>query len=386
MKKNTKPSLGMMALFLLFTLFAVTESLAAETSGVGNNPPAPPRMPPGDPVIEPPEPPTPSVTPLSDEERSPQRLKVNVKQISTPVGDHAARSVSIGRSSNDTFRKPLIRIGAMETNDSTGISAGEQGTSLPRWGIWTNFSYTSTDDSNPSTEADGDLYDYIIGADYKISEKIVVGLTLTYEDMKTTTTYNSGEVNSDGYTLTPYFAMQINDYFGFDVNGGYSRISLDQTRNDEGFPITSSPDADRYFFAMNANGNYKIKDWNFAGNLGYIYAKEDQDSFIESNGYAFSSSTVKLGQIYCNVEAAYSFESVEPHLNLGYEYDTTYDQTTDTFGEPLNDNLDPDGFTAGIGMRFLLVKSLQGDIRASGIFGRNNYDEYTLVLNLRYDF
>ncbi|MEE4355146.1 MAG: autotransporter outer membrane beta-barrel domain-containing protein, partial [Desulfococcaceae bacterium] len=187
---------------------------------------------------------------------------------------------------------------------------------------------------------------------------------------------------------------------------GYSWISIDQKRkakNDAGddylgYDISSSPDTERYFIALNANGYYKMDKWNFTGTLGYIYAEEEQDAFAESDGTRVSASTVELGQIYLKAEASYSFDSVEPYLNLGYEYDTTYDdENSSTFGkfieykdgasrEREEENIDKDGFTAALGLRYLLLKTLQGDLQAAGIFGRDNYDEYTISLNLRYDF
>ncbi len=376
-------------LFMFFMITALTASVCTAQDFCGGDTPCPPDPPPF-PVGYPPKP--------ESEERSPQRLKVNVRQISGSLGNHGSQAVAPGAGEGDIFRKPIFQLGA--NGNMTGLSAGDMGEMLKGLGVWGNFSYTSTEDDSQNTKSDADLYNFIIGADYRIKDNMVAGLSFTYEDMDTTTDFNKGNVTSDGFTIAPYFAMLINEYFGFDVNAGYSWISIDQKRkakNDAGddylgYDISSSPDTERYFIALNANGYYKMDKWNFAGTLGYIYAKEDQDGFIEIDGTKsekVSASTVELGQIYLKAEASYSFDSVEPYLNLGYEYDTTYDdENSSTFGkyEKYEDNLDKDGFTAALGLRYLLLETLQGDLQAAGIFGRDNYNEYTISLNLRYDF
>ena len=356
---------------LVVLLFCVpTGVLAWDDCGSGDNPPCPPsEIPPG--YAE------------DAEERSPQRLKLNIKQITGPIGSRSAQAVEPG--SDDTFRRPIFS--GTATESLTGLSAGDFVESLSdKLGIWANLSYITSEDDSPQTRSDADLYNFIVGSDYRLSDRMIVGLAFTYEDMDRTTDYNSGEVQSDGFTLSPYFAMLINDYFGFDLNTGYSWTSLDQVRRDEGYSISSSPDAERFFVNLNANGYYYIDNWNIGATLGYIYAKEDQDAFGDSSGIRYSASTVKLGQAYLNAEASYAFESIEPYLGLGYEYDMTYDENKDTFGAAKDEDFDSDGFTFALGARFLLLDTLQGDFGFTGVFSRENYSEYGVALNVRYDF
>ena len=325
--------------------------------------------------------------PMNREEPSsvvatPQTLKTAVKQTTGLISTRISQAVSTAPETGKKFRKPIF--GFHEYG--TGLSAGDDEQNIGL-GVWGNMSFTNSEDEHFESQSDFDLYNFLTGIDYKITDKMIAGVSFSYEDMDGPTYYNAGNMAADGFTISPYFAAMLTNYLSFDVTAGFSRISIDQDRNRNGLfgpdIISSSLDAERMFIASNLNGYYSVRRWNLSANLEYLYAEDDQDAFRESNGNEVPSVTIHFGQISLGSEVSYSFDSVEPYLNLAYEYDTVYDENV--LGTAYTD-YDCDGFVLGGGLRFLLFSVLQGDIQFSSILARDEYEEYSLTGNLRFDF
>lgn len=368
---------------VLKELTVVKKSMAstANRSSPYGTPPGPPPMPDA-PTYRIEDEPSSVVT-------APQILKTAVKQTTMQISKRIANVIA-PRSSVRTH-KPSISLDADEYG--MGISAGD---SEQKFGIWANFAITDSKDDRLlyTTNSGGqriftpsnsrlDLYNYIFGMDYKITSNIVTGVALSYENMDGTTGYNSGDIESDGITVSPYFAASIGDFFSFDLTAGYSWIDIEQTRTDNDRKISSSPESKRIFFAANTNLYHSISNWNLTGNVGYLYAEDEQDAFKESDGTTVSSSTTKYGQITAGGEISYVITRAEPYLSIAYEYDTTYDD--DISGNEYAD-YDRNGIVVGAGLRFLMTDSLNGDFQFSKVYSRNDYNEFSFMYNLRFDF
>ena len=51
----------------------------------------------------------------------------------------------------------------------------------PMWNIWIDGKYSWLDDNWPFSDLDGSLINGVVGADYKVSDRLVLGLMGTYE-------------------------------------------------------------------------------------------------------------------------------------------------------------------------------------------------------------
>ncbi len=260
------------------------------------------------------------------------------------------------------------------SNDTIGLSAGD---ASMRHGIWTNIAYTSADNDNSATESSMDINSYIIGYDYKLSERMAMGVAVTYEQVDADLDFNNGDLDGDGYTMAPYFAMLLTDYLAMDIIAGYGIVDYDQNRD---FGATkSSVDAERQFVQFSINGFHYIEQWSFNTNLNFLYAHESQDSYIESDGTRVKSNNVEFSQLSVGLEVAYGFKYVEPYFTVAYEYDTQYDEISGA-------NYDRNGGDGGLGCRLFFSDQLSGDMYGSTKLGRDDYDEYSILGNLRYDF
>ncbi len=272
-------------------------------------------------------------------------------------------------------KHPISKIIHVSVNKETiGLSAGD---ASMKHGFWTNIAYTATNDDNSITESTMDINTYIMGYDYKFSDRMAIGVAVTYEQINADLAFNNGKVDGDGYTVAPYFVMLLTDYLTMDIIAGYAIIDYDQDR-DFGL-VDSSVDADRQFVEFSLVGFHYIDQWNFTGHLSFIYAHEGQDSYRESDGTRIKANNVDFSQFSAGVEVAYTFKHVEPYLTLTFEHDSQYEEINDT-------SYDRSGGDGGFGCRFFFTDQLSADLYGSTKFGRENFDEYSILGNMRYIF
>jgi len=216
----------------------------------------------GDPVIDPEETPSSTVT---------EAILFNT-QIQTQVSDISSH-ISGALSGRRFFGGPRIRDNEFTMEGATGLNAGD-GSTVP-YGVWGNYSYSDYDNDLSSTAFDGDSHSFLGGVDFSFWENTVLGVAFGYDNSDIDTTFNGGNQDTDTYTIAPYFGALLTDTLSLDFNVGYSRVDFDQFRVEPGTTarITSSPDADRWFGALNLNGITYYDNWILGARIGALWAK-----------------------------------------------------------------------------------------------------------------
>ncbi|MCG8324996.1 MAG: autotransporter outer membrane beta-barrel domain-containing protein, partial [Thiotrichales bacterium] len=203
---------------------------------------------------------------------------------------------------------------------------------------------------------------------------------------ETDTSFNNGNLESDGYTVSPYFGVLLSDSWSLDASFGFSSIDNDQFRTDPvtGARITSDPDTDRFYFAGNLNGITYIDNWIIGGRIGALFARSKTEDFIESDNTQVGERVTKLGQLRIGGDVAYSYNNWEPYVSALYEYDFQLDEIQLTDGlQPANDS-DDVFFSAGL--RFYGNTGLTANLEYSKRFLREDFDEDSFTLTIRYDY
>jgi outer membrane autotransporter protein len=233
------------------------------------------------------------------------------------------------------------------------------------------------------------------GVDFATADNVIVGVSLAYEDADVDTAFsndptgvvvNYGAASSNGYTIAPYVGIVLDDTWNIDISGGVSSIDTDQNRNNG--TITSSVDTDRLFASVNLNGFKQIDRWFVTGRVGALYAESEDDQYTESNGAVVAGRKNKLSQFQLGGEAAYEMGEWEPYIGGTYRYDMTATNTeltnTGVAGDqPSNDDSD---FMLSAGVRFYSKEGLTMSLGYDKLYGRDDYDEETVMFNARWDF
>ena len=311
---------------------------------------------------------------------STQTLRTAVTQTAKLVSGRISKIISPNPRVNIKNKSTLTGFDYYPDSDSqkvTGLAAGD---AAPRLGIWGNASYTQTDDDSIAAHSSSDLILMMLGADFKPSSNMVIGLALGYESGESDTYFNKGEKDSDGFTLAPYFAYLLNENFSFDLSGGYSWIDYDQFRTDiNANKISSSLDSNRWFVSAAFHTYKNVDAWNFTGNLSYTISKESQDAFTENSGTNIEENDTNLNTIDIGIETSYIIGIFEPYLGLSYAYDTEYNSIPGY-------DYDRDSFSTSLGSRIQWTDALSGDFVWSKVIGRDDQAEDSIMFNIRYEF
>jgi hypothetical protein len=262
-----------------------------------------------------------------------------------------------------------------------GMAAGE-GMNSPV-GVWGSFSYTDSKDDSAARTFDSDRRQFLGGVDISPWKDVIVGVALGYENSDVSTPVNGGSQDIDGFTAAPYVAVLLNDTFSIDVSVGMSKIDIKQSRVLTGTTISSKVDSTRTFMSGNINASRTFGNLLLTGTLGALYARDSQDSFIESGGTLSVSNparSFRLGQVRLGAEASWLMGEFEPFAALTLEHD--YSTTAAVGGA--NDN---SGGVAGIGVRYFGIKNnISGSLDYQTVIGRKNLDEGTFGVSLRVTF
>ena len=285
------------------------------------------------------------------------------------------------------FWRPRIRDNEFTMEGATGLNAGD-GSTVP-YGVWGNYTYSDFDNDLSSTAFDGNSHSFLGGLDFAFWENTVLGVAFGYDNGDIDTTFNLGNQDTDSFTIAPYFGALLTDTLSIDFNVGYSRVEYDQFRTNPttGGRVTSSPDADRWFGALNLNGVAYYDNWILGARVGALYAKSVIDSYTETEGTVGTvvpQTRNKVGEGSIAGDVAYSYQNFEPFLNLSYQYDFELTKLSVTTGpQPSHDR---DDVLLRVGVRYFDNNNISGNLEYSKRFGRDDFDEDTISFTVRADF
>jgi hypothetical protein len=267
---------------------------------------------------------------------------------------------------------------------------------------WASYTYNGFDSDfsfqGTSLAYDADAHSFLMGADTLFGERYLVGLALGYLNVDADTAFNGGGQGSDGFTIAPYLAVLLNDFFSLDVSGGYSFLDYDQTRISptDGSDTKASFDADRWFIGANANASIARGNWVFGFKLGVLHSEETQDAYRETgsaaSGAAGTLRAIKerdldLTQLTVGGDLAYLFGGFEPYLAVAYVNDVSRDDGTAAGGLPKAFTVvqppDDDEVQLAFGIRYFANDDVTATLEYLRVEGRDAFDSDSVLLSVR---
>ncbi len=282
------------------------------------------------------------------------------------------------------FARGLVRTdsGVMYGYNS-GINAGDGASGF---GAWVSYSYSDFENDFALTAFDGTRHGVLVGVDFMPWDNTVLGLAGGYEMNDIDTDFNAGEQETEGYTIATYFGTLLTDTWSIDFSLGYSLMETDQFRTAPGSTtrISSSPDADRMFGAANINGLWFFGNWILGARTGALYARNEEDSFVESDGTLISDNTTRLGQWNIGGDVTYRLGNFEPYVRGSYEYD--FKQTNIGLIGGTQPSFDDDNYLVGAGIRYFGDNGLSGNIEWYKRLDRDDFEEDSINFTIRGEF
>lgn len=326
-------------------------------------------------VVAPVDEPEPLALPSSEIVNNSVVLQANVYGITNSILSRAKDAL---RGSEGGFKRYSSGIN-LSYEAETGLAAGSSYDSLSAWG---GYSRTEMDNESTLTAFDGHRNNIQGGFDFSPKENVIVGLSFGNESTSIETDFNKGDYDANGYTIAPYIAYLINDNSNVDLVVGYTGINVKQSRLDlAGTQITSDFDADRLFVAGNVNLFKQFDRLDIGADLGFIWAKESQDSYSESNGNRIANRDIEIGQILAGANISYMINNYfQPYSRITYFRDVVSDDSVRSYSSSDNDD---SVFSAGL--RFYSDVGVTGNFEWTTRIGRENLDEDVYSFNVRVD-
>lgn len=254
-----------------------------------------------------------------------------------------------------------------------------------RFGLWLNGAYSDIDYDKPNLQFDGDSYSVGFGFDYLVTDNIVIGISAAYENTSLDLQSANGDFDRDGWTIGPYVAFRLGQYFVLSGALGFSWLEADAST---GIGGSEKYDTDRWFAMTNLAFNYPVGNWRLGANVGYLYIDEQDDAHTTGAGFSVGKQNRSIGQGRVGAQVGYDFGGIVPYAmgRLEHEFETT-DTVSLIAGGVTTQSVKPDrtGFTVGLGVNFY-YGALSGGLLATSQEGRDSLDVYTLSANIRMAF
>lgn len=270
--------------------------------------------------------------------------------------------------------------GQRVASGSGGVSGMAAGGPADKWNAWASLSqnssrYDATYGANVRVTSGTDVLNAVLGADYRLDGKTVVGVSTAFDrGAGTVGVANPIGTTTSGFSVAPYIGHQISDRIALDA-----AIGLGEGESSIG---ASRTDLSRRFLAGNATYAYWRGNWQMSGKLGVLWA-EERSSDIRNGGVvtANSSSTSRLGQIRVGAEAGYWYgNGIQPYVGVLYSADVERSAQG-------NAPWDRDAVLLSLGVNFFSLKDkITGGVAYTDETLRRHTRNSTLMGNLNIRF
>jgi opacity protein-like surface antigen len=266
------------------------------------------------------------------------------------------------------------------------------GMDLDGLALWASYGVNFLENDFEDGEFDGSVQLPLVGADYLIGRNWVLGLSLGYEHTDLDTDFNQETFENDGLSITPFFGLRLTEHAALDAGLGHARLSYDRSR-DSG-AARGSFDADRVSVFANLSGTapqrwHGVQGLSLLGDVGFRYAREDQDGF-EEGAATISSGTVELGQVTFGGEARFGLAPLDlRRITVFARAEGAVDviredrDVEDRFGAVSDDRTD---VTPGVGVIAALTDRVSADLACHHTLSREEFREQSPIAGVRFAF
>lgn len=295
-----------------------------------------------------------------------------------------------------------------------GAASSDMGGEL---GFWMNSSYSFGDNDSTFNQLgyDYDSWAAIIGADYKLSNQLIIGLAFDYNHIDANFDHSRGGTDTDSYTGSLYGSYFITDRFHLDAVASYGGSDYDIERK-LFYVITTGAlagtvdtkakgetDGDQLSFNFSAGYDYNYEGLSISPYANINYLTIQIDSYKENrnsgDGWAMKfdeqniqSLTSTLGS---QISYAFSvpFGVIIPQVHGAWHHEYKNSSRTakatllgDALGQKINidiDGPDRDFFTVGADVSAILAHGVTTFASYNALVGYNNVDSHTFTLGFR---
>lgn len=276
---------------------------------------------------------------------------------------------------------------ATESTKTTSETVSSRAAVMPRPnGVWLQGGYTDVDQGTPGAAFSGDLVNLVGGYDRFVTERLLLGVALSYESLDIDTRFltGGGSLENSGYGIAPYIGYRLNDTWSADLVVGYNWLDYDSKVDNN--TASGSFDAERWFANTSVNAIFRSDNWRFLPKVGLLYMKETQDAYRQSNGVNVAEADIRLGRVYAGGRIGYATETMMPYIKLIGEYDFKR-PGAQAIGNGQFTSDDDTGAQIGAGIEFFSTGPYSGAVEVSyNSAFREDLDVWNALARIRMAF
>ncbi|MEM8975226.1 MAG: autotransporter outer membrane beta-barrel domain-containing protein [Pseudomonadota bacterium] len=223
-------------------------------------------------------------------------------QAGSQTGSQAGsqKGIQRARTSNSLKDEPTAPDREFANRPLTGI------------GFWTEGTLSKVDDG--TSKSDFDLL--YVGADYRFSSGLVVGLLAQFDHTEEEDGTNGFAVKGKGWLAGPYVVARLGTNLILDARAAWGRS------DNEVSPYNTYADefkGRRKLLRGRLTGDFKFGALHVAPHIGVVYYEEEQKTYTDSLGNTISSQKVELGRLTFGPKLSTTFTrpdgaTVTPHV------------------------------------------------------------------------
>ncbi len=251
------------------------------------------------------------------------------------AGDYRDMHSTVVTEQLTTREATMAQIGMIQNHlDGSSMGAitptgGNGGALNKRFSMLGRFDWRNMKEDITGAAWKANLYSFALGGDYKVNDRVALGLALTYSFLDGDTSFNRGKMRDQAWGVVPFVRVAANKWLGFDIIGGYSRVSKKRTRvvqyNEtsalNGTAVEGTPKSNRWFGAIFANMTHNVNKLNLLARLGYNHMEDKQKAFSENNGKKYVAQTIKGNSGHLRLQAGYDVtRTFQPFMFGTYDY------------------------------------------------------------------
>jgi hypothetical protein len=191
------------------------------------------------------------------------------------------------------FAQPMYAVGAASHTRNPAIR--------PAFGIWTEGFFYRFDDDNGPLSGDGHSGVLYVGADYLVSNTILVGALVQFDQTDQDFPGLVSRVSNDGWMAGPYATVRLSHHLFFQGRAAWgasqNQISADPNIDDRF-------DSRRWLVRGTLLGQWQFGASEFRPRISVGYIEETRESYASSAGGVVGSVTGSLGQAKFGSELA----------------------------------------------------------------------------------
>lgn len=305
---------------------------------------------------------------------------------------------------------PLSAVASLIPGGGRGGGASADRSVLGNLGVFLNGQGSFGDQQASNREPGFDFHTagLTAGADYKLTNQLILGAAFGYLNTKTDFDAGAGNMHTNGYSLSAYGSYYLTDKFYLDGIATYGWNGYDTTRNitvsDISESAKASPDGTQFALSVNGGYNFNFGAVTVGPSLRANYIRVHIDSFTERGADLFNlsvnSQTVESVTTALGGQVSYAISTpwgvVLPLARFEWEHEykggsrlitgsLVADPLRTQFSVPTN-NPDRDYFNLGAGISATLKAGASAFVYYETVLGRDRIANHSFTGGVRFEF